>query len=237
MCAPQCYCPPPVVMMAPTYGVPAHPPRVVESVPERQLPPARTPRVEAAPATPYADIKPAGMTEESRIPKVNVPMTPANPMSPMGSEPPKIEFTAPKPDVPKPELPKIEMPKVETNTPNVPSVPKMEVPALAKPASPNLELPPLTLPPLERSQSKYLASTKLEVRPLAGRGGATYSIIFENRTGEAVSLTVHGQTMTLAARHAVTATVPASFRWKIGSEDEETVRVADDVAGYVIVLK
>ncbi|CAN5498129.1 hypothetical protein BH11PLA2_BH11PLA2_03280 [soil metagenome] len=241
------------VPMTPTFNMAYPPPRVVPNAPPEAMPkPQAGPRSNsAAPAeVPFSEIKPATFSTpleekpENKVPMMELPMPKAEtpkvevPKMAPSPETPKIEFKAPKvEEAPKIDLPKVEATKVES--------PKLELPPLALPTSPKLELPPLNMAPIPapmpaKSTSQFRAEPQFDIKPVTAKvdtPNGSHTIAFKNTTERDVTLIVHGQTLTLAAKHQVTATVPAAFRWKLGGEALTDVKVPASVAAYEVTIK
>jgi hypothetical protein len=242
---PVCVCPPP--MMAPPQVVPNKPP---ERMPEKKT--AAPKDVPFSPIVPATSTTPTEEKTESKIPKMEVPVTP-----PKAMEQPKVEVLPPPKVEVKPELPKIEMPKPEVKVelpamppvketkPELPKIempsttPKIELPPINAPA-PALELPPLAIPPVkvEKSTSKKLTQD-VQLRSVAGAAPADgrYAISFQNYSDAAIVLAVNGETLTLPAKCNVIATVSRSFTWSAGDGKPQQHTFAADAAGGEVVIR
>jgi hypothetical protein len=157
---------------------------------------------------------------------------------------------APKAPAPKADTPKLVVPQVPT--PAAPTGAGSEgdkIPPLI-PRLPNPDMPPLTLPqvPLEKpnkgtSTSKASPLTdapRVDVFPVDGPppAGPTAkrSVGFFNHTDRDLKLTVEGETVTLPRRHYVSATVPATFAWKLDG-DERRTEVPAAAPGVEVVIR
>lgn len=216
-----CWCPP-VPLAAPALAAPkpteAKPADPKPAPPQVKVEPtAPKPQPEAPAAPPFKPVVPAAdKPDPPTMPPLVIPQAPA-----------------PKPAAPTPAAP----------PPGDPTAPKGLDLKPVNPAAP--EVPPLTLPPppKETKTSYRLPAPARSARliPAAGPAPADPTaprkVVFVNLSRSAVVLTVGGETAVLPARHELTATVPARFRWRLDGGDERTAELPADAPGAEVVIR
>jgi hypothetical protein len=170
---------------------------------------ARTPAVAETPPPP----RPAEEQPESKLPKLDLPLTN-----------PKSEEKATDPL-------KIELPPVPAGKKAEPKLPPLVVPQLPPPAAASES----KYRPATADRPGYT------VLPVDGAGSTgtkgTWKVGFYNYTTRDLELAVEGRTVALPARSYVTAAVPGTFSWRVGAGADESTTIPAGSGGVEVVLK
>lgn len=231
---------------------PATPPKVMEK-----------PSVQA-PETEKPPIRPAAFATPMEIPLEKSFAPPPRPVEVEPAKPLPLE-TIPKTDLPKnerpkPVVPKIELPAIEQPKPVVPKIdlPPFDLPTIdrPKPSSdikiPEIKQPEIKLPDVAPvaptggiSTSRYSPETgksrpAITMLPVESNGklvvDGKWKIGFYNYSDRDLNLVVDGTTMTLPSKTSLSATVGKTFTWRVGTAPDETTIIANDSAGWEIVI-
>jgi hypothetical protein len=233
----------PVTPYAPPAPATLRPP-TVQVVPEAGAAADKPRGIAPAPADPATDIRPAGNLATPTAAPPDPPKTTSE--APARSQ---VIDAAPPPK-PAEEKPESRLPKTDLPLPSLPgNGSKADAPAAGKIDSP---VPPIVLPQLPpvpaagaKTESKYRPAAgdrpSFAVLPVDGVAPAganpAWQVGFFNYTGRDLELRVEGQAVALPARSYVTAKVPGTFTWRVGTGADETTTIPAASGGVEIVLK
>lgn len=210
--------------------------------------PTLAPKVHVEPPTP-APVKPTtppkppspGIPREGSTGVINTPAEtkPAGLAVPTPADPsvdPKPLRVVPETIAP----PKAATPAKPTDVPTLPPL-VPPVPGANDPAIPPLSIPPTT-PAASPRVAKYFAATEptVDVFPVDGpipSADAIRTVGFFNHTDRVLQLTVGAATISLPARHSITARVPARFGWSLDDGPEQTAEVPPASPGVEVVFR
>ncbi|OWK37653.1 hypothetical protein FRUB_06773 [Fimbriiglobus ruber] len=222
-----------------------------ETVPLPKITPPSVPgrsALDGATETPAGGSEPAPRTA---VAPESVPLAaPRAVGEPLAAEKPAAPVTAQTPT--KPTIPPAGVPVA----PVVPVVGKDATEPRLPPLNPKLpglgdpSLPPLTIPTgsaeppaTSTSKSSPLADKRpiYDVVPVDGtpptNPADARKVGFFNQSEKDVHLTVQGQSVTLPARHHVSATVSASFTWKLDNGPEQRTEVPTAAPGVEVIIR
>lgn len=244
-------CPPPLIAVAPPFlpvfdacPVPVYPAPLVLAAPPAASTtapsPKAAPRVEAdGPSTPAPKLPPAPKADPAQPFRPAVPPLGAPPDESRPGDTPKLPPVGVPPSPPAKEPSPLNLPPIGDPKVNTPVEPQ---PKAAPGGDP--KLPPLTLPPVERtSGSSPVAAREPDVRLVPSAGdppadpAARRAVTFVNLTAAEVVVTVGGESAVLPARHELTATVPAKFRWRLNGGAARAEEVPAAAPGAEVVIK
>ncbi len=253
------YCPPGI----PIYVHDACPPNVVAPLAPRSAP-AAPPKVMEKPSVQAPDnekqpIRPATFATPMEIPLEKSLAPPPRPVDVEPVKPLPLE-TIPKTDLPKnerpqPLVPKIELPPIEQPKPAVPKIDlsSFDLPPIDQPKpSSDIKIPEIKLsdvPPIAPtggiSTSRYSPETgksrpAITMLPVESNGkvivDGKWKIGFYNYSDRDLNLVVDGKTMTLPSKNSLSVSVGKTFTWRVGTAPDETTIIANDSAGWEIVI-
>lgn len=223
-----CWCPP-VPLAVPHSASPAAPaaPKPMDAKPTTPAPTASAPpQVKVEPTAPKSP------TETTAAPPFK-PVVPATDKADPPTMPPLV-------------IPQATPPKSATPTPAAPNNPTAPKGLDLKPVNPSApEMPPLTLPsPKETKTSYRVPSVPVVSARLVPAAGPTPAdptaprrVVFINLSRSAVVLTVAGETAVLPARHELTATVSARFRWRLNGGEDRVTELPAAAPGADVVIR
>ncbi len=259
------YCPPGTFSQnAPTYVQDACPPNVVAPMAPRTAP-AAPPKVMEKPSVQAPDtdkppIRPATFATPMEIPLEKSLAPPPRPVEVEPAKPLPLE-TIPKTDLPKnerpqPVVPKIELPPIEQPKPAVPKIDlsSFDLPPIDQPKpSSEIKIPEIKLsdvPPIAPtggiSTSRYSPESgksrpAITMLPVESNGkqvvDGKWKIGFYNYSDRDLNLVIDGTTMTLPSKNSLSVSVGKTFTWRVGTAPDETTIIANDSAGWEIVIK
>jgi len=249
---------PPAAMMPAPYYVP--PPYYYVPPP---APTARPPQVQVEPSKPTEFAKPESAKPPATSPKQStdtgvkpaefrtpdsIPLAQPRPVTPETAVPkpaiPEFKLDPPAGGVPKADVPQIPAPGSAAKEPDGVKIPPL-VPPLK--GVPDPTVPPLAIPtPTVDNRSSTSKSSPLTDRPRVEVVPAEgmlrdplgrRSVGFFNQSDRDVRLTVEGQTITLPRRHTVTASVPATFAWKLDDGPVEKTTIPGAAPGVEVLIR
>ena len=240
-------CPPNAVTPMAPRSAPATPPKVMEK-----------PSVQA-PETEKPAVRPATFATPMEIPLEKSLAPPPRPVEVEPAKPLPLE-TIPKTDLPKnerpqPVVPKFDLPTIEQPKSAVPKIDlsSFDLPTIERPKpSSEIKIPEIKLsdvPPIAPtggiSTSRYSPETgksrpAITMLPVESNGknvvDGKWKIGFYNYSDRDLNLVVDGTTMTLPSKTSLSATVGKTFTWRVGTAPDETTIIANDSAGWEIVI-
>ena len=259
------YCPPGTFSQnAPTYVQDACPPNVVAPMAPRTAP-AAPPKVMEKPSVQAPDtdkppIRPATFATPMEIPLEKSLAPPPRPVEVEPAKPLPLE-TIPKTDLPKnerpqPVVPKFDLPTIEQPKPTVPKIDlsSFDLPPIDQPKpSSEIKIPEIKLsdvPPIAPtggiSTSRYSPESgksrpAITMLPVESNGkqvvDGKWKIGFYNYSDRDLNLVIDGTTMTLPSKNSLSVSVGKTFTWRVGTAPDETTIIANDSAGWEIVIK
>lgn len=257
------YCYPPVVVVPyyvpqPYYYVPA-PATPASRPPQVRVEPSM-------PSTEFAKPAPANPGTTPANPKQSTTTTPDSGVKPADFRTPdSIPLSQPRPVTPETATPKPVVPDFKLDPP-AGAAPKSDVPQLPSPGStakgpdgvkipavvpplkgvPDPTVPPLAIPTpaldtkSSTSRSSPLSDRRADVVPVDGVAAdpaGRRKVGFFNQSDRDVRLTVEGQAITLPKRHTVTASVPATFAWKLDDGPDEKTTIPGAAPGVEVLIR